>query len=241
MNPDLITGFPVIDWFLALLEDHGYAITYGFTVFENLFVIGSFTPGETVVIGASAVSSNGHLRLAGVWLASFFGTVTGSNLTFFLGRRVGIDAVRRTLLRLAESRLGVLLRIDPSGIDDVEEHFRDRGASTVFISRFAIGAKNLIPAVAGSSRMPIFWFEVYTALGAIVYTTVMCLIGWFLGENLERALAVAQGIGVFGLVLFAVIIVAAVVTARRLRARKAARRALELAEAVEPGAVDDPS
>ena len=60
-----LTGIPILDWFLNLLDAWGYLIVFGFTVFENLFVIGSLTPGETVVIAASAVASNGQLVVAG--------------------------------------------------------------------------------------------------------------------------------------------------------------------------------
>jgi membrane protein DedA with SNARE-associated domain len=42
------TGIPVLDWFLAALDSWGYLIVLAFTVFENLFVVGSLTPGETV-------------------------------------------------------------------------------------------------------------------------------------------------------------------------------------------------
>jgi len=196
------TGFPIIDWFLALLDAWGYLLVFGFTIFENLFVVGSFTPGETVVIAAATVAANGRLLIAGVWIASFLGTVLGSNISYWAGRRAGLDAVKAFATRMAATRVGRVVRIDAAALDDVRDHFHKHGSKTVLISRFAIGAKNFVPAMAGATKMPVFWFELYTALGAILYTSLMCLIGWFLGENLDLAIRVASGIGYAGLGLF---------------------------------------
>ena len=219
----LQTGVPIVDWFLALLDAWGYLIVFGFTVFENLFVLGSFTPGETVVIAASAVAANGQLQLIGVAVASLVGTVTGSNISYLLGRRAGLTTVEATADRIAASRLGRILRIEASAFEEVETHFHTHGAKTVLISRFAVGAKNFVPAIAGATKMPVFWFELYTMLGAIIYTTLMCAIGWFLGANLEQALRIASGVTYVGLAVFVSFIALLVFGGRRLRKRKLER------------------
>jgi membrane protein DedA with SNARE-associated domain len=218
------TGVPVVDWFLALLDSWGYLIVFGFTVFENLFVVGSFTPGETVVIAAALVASNKGLAIAGVWIASVLGTVVGSNVSFFLGRRAGLGSVRDFIERVAATRTGRFFRVNVDGFEDVQDHFDEHGSKTVLLSRFAIGAKNFVPAVAGAVRMPVFWFEFYTVVGAIIYTSIMCAIGWFLGENMDQALRVARNVGIAGLLLFSLFVVAAVVAGRQIRARRKAAR-----------------
>jgi membrane-associated protein len=212
------TGIALLDAFLALLDAWGYLIVFGFTVLENLFVVGSFTPGETVVIAASAVAANARLALPGVWLSSVFGTITGSMITYMLGRRAGLLTVRAFVARIADTRTGRFLRIDDSAIDDIYEHFHKDGAKTVLVSRFAVGAKNFVPAVAGATGMPFFWFALYTVVGAIVYTSIMCTIGWFLGENLEEALKVASRIGYVGLGAMLTLIGAAWYGRRRYKA-----------------------
>jgi membrane protein DedA with SNARE-associated domain len=211
------TGIPVIDWFLAALDAWGYLIVFGFTVLENLFVVGSLTPGETIVIAAALVASRGGLYIAGVWAASFIGTVTGANISYQLGKRAGLEGVRAFVERLAGTWVGKVFRIDASGLDEIQKHFDDHGSKTVLISRFAIGAKNFVPAMAGASNMKIFWFEFYTAVGAIIYTTAMCLIGWFLGTNIDLALRVASGIGYAGLAVLALFMVVLWVAQNRIR------------------------
>jgi len=223
-----------VDWFLRLLDAWGYLIVAGFTVFENLFVLGSFTPGETVVIAAAFVASGGGLTVWGVAGASLVGTLIGSNASYILGRRAGLSAVSAFAERVAATRIGRLLRIDPNGMDEVHEHFHTDGAKTVFISRFAVGAKNFVPAVAGAVRMPFFWFELYTLLGAITYTAAMCAIGWFLGQNFKYALRIATSMGWVGLALLAVFVTFVVAGRRRIKARREAR-------AEEEGSDEDPA
>jgi hypothetical protein len=48
----------------------------------------------------------------------------------------------------------------------------------------------------------------------------MVSIGWFLGDNMDRALGVARGVGYAGLGLFTVFILIAFLAARRLSARR---------------------
>ncbi len=200
------TGIAAVDWFLGLLDAWGYLIVAGFTIFENIFIVGSFTPGETVVIAAAAVSSKGHLLLWGVWASSVIGTIVGSNLSYWGGRAAGIEGVRGVIERLAVTRTGKILRIDPAGIEEIRHHFHTDGARTVLIARFAIGVKNWVPAMAGAMHMPVRWFQLYTVIGAVLYTSLMCAIGWFLAENFDRALSVASGVGWAGLGIMALFV-----------------------------------
>lgn len=218
------TGVPIVDWFLSALQAWGYLIVFVFTIFENLFVVGSLTPGETIVIAAALVASHDQLSIGLVWIASVIGTMVGSNVSYWLGRRAGIGAVQSTVDHIAATRAGRILRIDASSLDEIEDHFQTEGAKTVLISRFAVGAKNFVPAVAGATRMPVFWYELYTLIGAILYTTLMCIIGWFLGTELEVALKVASGIGYVGLLMLAAFVVGVVFARRKLKGRMRARR-----------------
>lgn len=199
MNP--ITGISLLDWFLGLLNVHGYLLVFGFTVFENLFVIGSFTPGETVVMAAAflATPAQGSLSLPFVWIVSVVGTTVGSNVSYFLGRKGGKDAL---------IRYGRRFRISEERIAEAEAYFYKHGSKTVFISRFAAGFKNFVPMIAGVSKMELAYFEGWTILGAITYTSLMCAIGYFVGNNFDRALAIARSIGYVGLGVFAIFLFA---------------------------------
>lgn len=238
MMTGIQTGVPFVDWILAALDSLGYLIVFGFTVFENLFLIGSPMPGETIVVGGALVASRGGLVLYGVWLASFFGTVIGSNITYWGGRRAGIDAIASFVSRISKTRFGRIFGVTEEMVLDLHEHFHTEGSKTVLISRFAIGAKNIVPAIAGATGMPIFWFELYTMVGAIIYTSLMCAIGWFLGENLELALDVVQGVGFAGLGIFVIFLIAIWQLRSRIKQRRGMRQLEEDAEEAAQAVAD---
>ena len=185
------TGFAPLDWFLAALDTWGHLIVIGFTISENLFVIGSFTPGETVVMAAGFVSEAGGLNPWLVGVSSLVGTLTGSNLSYWFGRRGGRDALLRWGGKF----------FDEERITAAEEYFELHGNKTVLVSRFAAGFKNFVPVIAGASRMRLWIFELYTFIGALMYTTLMVVLGIIFADNFDRALSVARSIGWFGLFL----------------------------------------
>ena len=215
-----VTGVAIIDWVLGLLDVAGYPIVFGITVFENLFVIGGITPGETIVVAAAFLSTPqyGSLQWPLVWLASVLGTVVGSNVSYFLGRKGGRDAL---------IRYGSRFHISEKRIVDAEAYFLVHGSKTVLIGRFTAGFKNFTPMIAGVSRMKVAWFEAYTVLGAMLYSAAMVLIGYFLGENFERALAFAAGLGYAGVVVVVIIVAVLFVARRRRKKRRMIEKALE--------------
>ncbi len=223
MHP--ITGIAIVDWFLALLDSHGYLLVFGFTIFENLFVIGSFTPGETVVMAAAFMSTpqQGGLNITGVWICSVIGTVTGSNISYWVGRIGGRD----TFLRLSKR-----FKVKEEHLVAAEKYFYTHGSKTVLLSRFAAGFKNFVPMIAGVSKMELAYFEGWTIAGAVLYTSLMCGIGYFVGENFDKALKIAAQIGWVGMVLFIAVIGFAIWGKRRFEKRQIE----EFAEAEVPEA-----
>ncbi len=222
---DPVTGIGILDWFLALLGTWGYLIVFGFTISENIFILGSFTPGETVVMAAAFVASQGDLNLAGVWIVSVIGTMVGTNLSYLLGRKGG---------RTAITHWGERFHIPLMRIEAAEEYFHKHGSKTVFLARFAAGVKNFVPTIAGASHMGLLWFELFSLLGAFAYTTLMVAIGYFLGSNFDLALKIASQIGIFGTLLFVALIVFALVGRRRyIKARDERLVAEEAAEEAE--------
>ena len=205
-----VTGFAPLDWFLALLDSWGHLIVIGFTISENLFVIGSFTPGETVVMAAGFMSEIGGLNPWLVGASSLIGTMTGSNLSYWFGRRGGRNALIKWGGKI----------FDEERIIAAEEYFELHGDKTVLVSRFAAGFKNFVPVIAGASRMRLWIFELYTFIGALLYTTLMVMLGRIFADNFDRALAIARNLTWFGLLLLAAMFAMIIWGRRRYIERK---------------------
>jgi membrane protein DedA with SNARE-associated domain len=95
----------------------------------------------------------------------------------------------------------------------------------VFLSRMAPGFKNIVPMIAGVSKMHLAYFEGWTFAGAALYTTLYCAIGYFIGENFDYALQIAANLGWIGFILFIVIIGGVWYFSRRAEQRRIDRLA----------------
>ncbi len=185
------TGIPVLDWFLAALNDWGYLIVFVFAIFENLFIIGSATPGETIVMAAGFVTIKGSLDPVLVTACAVAGAMVGANLSFLFGTRGGKAALLRWGGRF----------FDAERILAAEEYFERHGNKTLVLSRFAAVFKNFVPVIAGVSKMRIWVFETWMFIGATLYTLLMLFLGRVFAENFDRALKIARNITWFGMFL----------------------------------------
>lgn len=213
----------IVAWLVAAMAVWGYVIVFGATILENLFVVGSLTPGEllTAAAGFTASQVPQLLNVWIVWVLAVAGTMVGSNVSYWLGHRGG-----RQLVERFEGRFGVT----PRRIIAAEEYFRDHGNKTIFFARFVAVFKNFAPVLAGASRMDLAVFEVYTLLGAVTYSSLMVAIGFFLGSNFGAGLKIVGAVGWAG---FVAVAVAVLLLVRRRFSRAQEER--ETAEAVVEG------
>jgi membrane protein DedA with SNARE-associated domain len=224
-----LTGVGWIDAILTFMSLHGYLATFLGGLLENVFIVGGFMPGETVVMAVSFLASKSReLSPIVIWLVSILGTMAGSNVSYAIGHRGGrplLDAIGRRWPKLMK------------GVDKAEEYFEIHGTKTVFISRFTAGFKNWVPTLAGVSRMPLPVFELYVLLSAMVYSTGLVIIGYYFGDNMDAIVAWFKRAGLWA-TLVVVAVLAAYVGLRIWRSRSiteqvAEHEAAELAESVE--------
>ena len=191
----------ILDWAFSALGTWGYLIVFVATVLENIFIVGSFTPGDVLTAAAAftAATQQGHgLNPFVLFALATLGTFVGTNISYFIGRRGGRELIER---------IGPRFGIKVEAIEAGEEYFERHGSQTIIIARFVAVMKNLAPAIAGASHMNVFWFEVYTLVGSVGYAGLLVGIGWFLGANFRQGLAY---LGAFSWVVFAGIAVSVI-------------------------------
>jgi membrane-associated protein len=192
----------LLSWALGALATWGYAIVFAATVLENLFVVGTFTPGDVITAAAAFTATTPPGHALSPWMllgVATVGSFIGSNISYLIGRRGG-----RGLIERVGPRFGV----DLQAIEAGEEYFERHGSQTILIARFVAVLKNLTPALAGASRMNLFWFEVYSLIGSLGYAAILVGVGWFFGANFRAGL---KYFGVFSWLLFAAIIALGIV------------------------------
>jgi membrane protein DedA with SNARE-associated domain len=175
---------------------------------EDALFIGFVLPGETVALLAGAAASLGHVPLAGVLLVVVVAAIVGDTVGYEVGRHLGPRVLDLRILERRRRR-----------IDDARELLARRGGGAVFLSRWVAFLRAVMPALAGSARMPYWKFLAWNASGGIAWGATVVLLGYAAGASY------AQAEKTFGrdvaLVVLAVAIVALVVW--RLRRRRADR------------------
>jgi membrane protein DedA with SNARE-associated domain len=191
-----------IDW-LAVVDTLGYPAAGLGILIESA---GVPFPGEALLLAAAAWAAARHYSIALVILFGFLGATVGADLGYFLGHRGGRPFVER---------FGHLFRIRPEHIARSEMFFARHGDRAILLGRFVLGLRTWASMLAGMSHMPFWRFQLFSAIGGLLWAVVIGLAGYFLGSNLNLIEAVIRAIGLGGLGLIAAVIVIAVVAQRR--------------------------
>jgi len=166
-------------------------------------------PGETAVITAGVLASQGELSLWAVIVVASLAAIVGDNIGYALGRK----GVRRLLVH-GKKREELLRR--------AEEFFGRHGGKAIFFGRFITGVRVVIAWAAGTSQYPWRRFFVWNATGGICWAAAVATAAYLLGEAAKRDLTLA------GLILLGLVLVGAAIYGgvwywrRRTRSRDAA-------------------
>jgi membrane protein DedA with SNARE-associated domain len=196
------------DMILALLNVEHLVRTAGYPL---LFLIvmsessGLPVPGETGLITAAVLASEGNLKIALVIPLAAAGAIVGDNIGYLIGRKGGRWILERPG-RFARQRREVLLTGEP--------FFERHGPKAVFFGRFLLGLRVWASWLAGATRMPWRLFLIWNALGGIVWATGIGLIAYYLGHSASNAI---ETFGIYGLVAVVLAIVSFFVMHRRRR------------------------
>lgn len=145
-------------------------------------------PGETALISAALLASQGKLPI--VWLlpAAWLGAVIGDNIGYAIGRFGG----RRVVVRYGET-----IGITDARLERIEQFFHRHGALIVIVARFFVGLRQLNGIVAGIGRMPAGRFVLYNAIGAFLWVGVWGFGVYWFGEHFKRLVEKLGPIGLY--------------------------------------------
>lgn len=168
-------GQSILDFLKELIAQYGYWAVGGALLLENT---GFPVPGETILLLASFLAySRDELQLAYIIAIGICAATLGDNLGFAIGYRGG-----RPLLE----RYKNTFRIDQETIARGERLFDQYGAMTIFFARFIFGLRVIAGPLAGVLRMPWKRFVIFNFLGALLWVTVISLVGYKFGKHWDQ-------------------------------------------------------
>ncbi len=163
-------------------------------------------PGETTLLAVAAYAAVGRLDIRLVIALGALGSYAGANLGYAIGFLGGRPFVER---------MGHLLRLNAGHMARAELFFARRGAVTILFARFVLGLRTWASVMAGMSHMPIWTFQLYSAIGGLAWAVVMGSIGFYLGSNWALLDRLVRYLGLGGLAVVAAVILVALLLRRR--------------------------
>jgi len=176
-----------------------------FVIFaESGLLFGFFLPGDSLLFTAgflasapSSVDESLHLPLGFLLIGCFIAAVTGDQVGYIFGRRVG-----PALFRRPDSRF-----FKQENVEKAHAFFEKYGAKTIVLARFVPIVRTFAPIVAGVSNMKYRTFVTFNIVGGLLWAVGVTMLGYFLGqvdvieENIELAAIVVVGISVIPIAL----------------------------------------
>ena len=123
----------------------------------------------------------GDMNIFAVVAVATAGALAGALINYVLALLIG----RPIVYAFANSRFGHACLIDQKKVEKAELYFDRHGALSTFIGRLIPAVRQLISIPAGIARMNIWIFCLYTALGALVWNSILAGLGWWLSMHVS--------------------------------------------------------
>ncbi|WP_406052015.1 DedA family protein [Kribbella sp. NBC_00889] len=204
----------VAGWAIDMMERLGAPGAGLAVALENLFPP---LPSEVILPLAGFAASRGDLGLVSAIVFTTLGSIVGALALYGVGAGLGRDRTRAVARKLPLVKL--------EDVDKAETWFTRHGPQAVLIGRLVPVVRSLISVPAGVERMPVSLFLVLTALGSLIWNSLLIVAGYQLGERWQ---VVESSVGVFQWVVIAAAVAAVVwFVVVKLRGRRSVSEKVE--------------
>src|SRR5262249_9369130 len=141
----------------SFVRDYGLIIVFLAIMLETS---GLPLPGETVLVTAAVLASQGHFEIWQVIVVATLAAIVGDNIGYWLGRWLGRGFLQR---------YGPVRRFSDRVLPPTERFFRRYGGWAIFAARWFSGFRIAGAWAAGFARMHWWKFFIFNALGGAAW------------------------------------------------------------------------
>jgi len=153
------------------LEHYGYLGLFS-TVFVESFGIPA--PGQSSLMASALMARADQMNIVWVLITAWAAAFSGDTLGYLIGLRWG----KKVLSRLPVSQ---------SMIERIEKSYLRYGGLVIIFGRFIEGFRQINGIAAGSLGMPLKWFLLCNAIGALLWCSVWGLALYFAANTIMHA------------------------------------------------------
>lgn len=207
-----VLGLSAVPLELGSIINVSSGLGYALPAIIGLESMGVPSPGETALVLAAVLASQGRLQ---IWLVIVIGVasaIAGDNVGYLLGRRLGREVLEAP---------GPLRQRRIEAIAAGDKFFQRHGPKAVFIARWIALVRFAAAWLAGINKMRFRTFFVWNAFGGITWGVTYGLVGYFLGT---AAADVITSFGIYAAVLLALVLIAVYVLFKVRERRRVEKR-----------------
>jgi membrane protein DedA with SNARE-associated domain len=160
-----------VDWLLGGLLQLGYPGIIALMAMESSILP---VPSELVMPPAGYWAAKGEMSFIVAVACGMLGSVIGALANYYGAQWIGGPFLRR---------FGKYVFLTEAALARSQRFFAQHGEFSTFVGRLFPVVRHLISIPAGLHRMPLPKFVGYTALGSLVWCTILTWIGYALGRN----------------------------------------------------------
>ncbi|ASQ45408.1 DedA family protein [Legionella clemsonensis] len=150
-----------------------YLVLFTIIFCETGLVILPFLPGDSLLFasGSIAAQSNSSLNIFLLFVLLVLASITGNQLNYFIGRKVGPQAFSSDSARF----------LNKKHLQKTHSFYEKHGGKTIIMARFIPIIRTFAPFVAGIAYMNHYQFFLYNLASAALWIGSLTGLGYFVG------------------------------------------------------------
>jgi membrane-associated protein len=136
-------------------------------------LVGFFLPGDSLLFTAGLLVAGG--LVAPLWVLLILlpvAAIAGNLVGWYIGRKAGPAVFDRPDSRLFKAH----------HVERARNFFERNGARTIVLARFVPVVRTFATVMAGAARMDFRRFAIYSAIGGVLWTIGITVLGFWLGH-----------------------------------------------------------
>lgn len=167
-----------VHWIVEIVKALGYPGVFIMSALESTFLP---IPSEVTLIPAGYLIHQGVWNGPLVFLLAVAGTLTGSLANYAVAYYCG---------RYVLVKYGRFFLMNEEKLLKMEGFFVKHGSISIFLGRLVLGVRHFISFPAGLAKMDLKKFCLYTTAGGAIWTMILLVLGYLIGDNKELVMSV---------------------------------------------------
>ena len=161
---------------LSFIENLGLLGIFFVVFAESGLFFGFFFPGDSLLFSAGILASAGYFNIFYLFFGSFLCAVLGDSVGYWTGKKLGPKIFSKP-----DSFF-----FNKKNLDKTTKFYDQYGKKTIVLARFVPIVRTFAPILAGAGKMKYNNFIFYNVFGGFLWSFVVILGGYFLGNSIKN-------------------------------------------------------